>query len=94
MRTCIACGATSDKRELVRIVRTPGGDVVCDPRGKAPGRGAYLCKDAGCFEKAAKKRLLGKHLRASVGERDYRRLEEEFAALLEDGQAALREDGE
>ena len=43
IRTCTWCGSTSDKREFVRFVRTPEGDVALDPTGKANGRGAYTC---------------------------------------------------
>lgn len=79
IRTCIACGATSDKRGLVRIVRTPDAQVLCDPSGRKAGRGAYLCQDKACFEKARKKRLFDARLKCKVSEQDYARLEEEFA---------------
>jgi len=88
IRTCIACGATSDKRELVRFVRTPEGEVRCDPGGKAAGRGAYVCRDAACFARARKKRLLDSRLRIRVSADDYEQLEEEFAALPGMGGAA------
>ncbi len=51
-RTCIACGQVLSKRELVRVVRTPDGHVKVDPSGKHPGRGAYLCRQASCWEHA------------------------------------------
>jgi predicted RNA-binding protein YlxR (DUF448 family) len=50
------------KRELVRIVRTPEGEVLVDPTGKKSGRGAYVCPDEGCLEKAVKARRLEKAL--------------------------------
>ena len=51
-RTCVACRATRPKRELVRVVRPPaGGALAVDLRGKAPGRGAYLCPDEACLTK-------------------------------------------
>jgi predicted RNA-binding protein YlxR (DUF448 family) len=49
-RTCIACRRVRPKWELVRIVRTPQGTVEIDPRGKGSGRGAYVCKNQGCWE--------------------------------------------
>ena len=56
------CRSTKDKRELLRIVRTPAGEVVYDPTGKANGRGAYVCSDEGCltgaFEKGGLRRAL------------------------------------
>lgn len=93
IRTCIACGASSEKRALVRIVRTPDGEVVCDPSGKAAGRGAYICRDAACFAQVRKKRLLGSRLRTNVGAADYERLEEDFAAACASSEQGSR-DGE
>ncbi|OFW64163.1 MAG: hypothetical protein A2Y74_10050 [Actinobacteria bacterium RBG_13_63_9] len=54
-RTCVGCGSTSAKRELIRLVRTPAGEVEPDPTGKRPGRGAYLCHNPECWERAIKK---------------------------------------
>jgi predicted RNA-binding protein YlxR (DUF448 family) len=54
-RTCIACGESRPKRELIRIVRTPDGHVVLDPTGKKSGRGAYLCAKRSCWEPALRK---------------------------------------
>ena len=51
-RTCVACGKSGDKRSFVRIVRTPDGSIELDLTGKVAGRGAYLCKESSCFEKA------------------------------------------
>lgn len=51
-RTCIACRQVKSKRELIRVVRAPDGNVSVDESGKANGRGAYLCRDRVCWEKA------------------------------------------
>ncbi len=51
-RQCVACGTMRAKRELVRIVRTPGGEVRVDPTGKLSGRGAYVCAEAACVDRA------------------------------------------
>lgn len=51
-RQCVACGTVRAKRDLVRIVRTPSGEVRVDPTGKLSGRGAYVCPEAGCVERA------------------------------------------
>ena len=69
-RTCIACRTTGDKRELVRIVRTPDGRVMPDASGKAAGRGAYLCRSPECWDNASTKRLLDKALRVTVSSTD------------------------
>jgi hypothetical protein len=61
-RTCIACRTERDKGDLVRIVRTPTGEVRVDPTGKASGRGAYLCVDAACWSKALKTRAVQRAL--------------------------------
>ncbi|HEY3249177.1 MAG TPA: YlxR family protein [bacterium] len=50
MRTCVACGQTRPKRELVRVVRTSVGAVHIDSTGKLSGRGAYVCRDAACAD--------------------------------------------
>lgn len=69
-RTCIGCRSTSAKRELVRIVRSSGGAVEPDPTGKRPGRGAYLCQDPVCWERAVKKGHLENALRTSLSPDD------------------------
>lgn len=51
-RQCVACGQVRPKRDLVRVVRTPAGDVRVDVTGKVSGRGAYVCPDAGCVDRA------------------------------------------
>jgi predicted RNA-binding protein YlxR (DUF448 family) len=55
-RSCISCRKVFDKKDLLRIVRTPEGEVVVDPSGKMSGRGAYICSDPECI----KKQLSGK----------------------------------
>jgi len=57
-RTCVACRQVRPARELVRIVRLSGGGVEVDETGKKPGRGAYLCPDAACWELALTKQSL------------------------------------
>jgi predicted RNA-binding protein YlxR (DUF448 family) len=65
IRTCVACRKEAGKRGLVRFVRSEAGEIVEDPTGRAPGRGAYLHDDPGCRELAAKRRSLERALRAS-----------------------------
>ena len=62
-RTCIGCREVSDKRQLVRLVRTPEGRVDIDETAKRPGRGAYLCRRRACWETALQKRCLEHSLR-------------------------------
>lgn len=61
-RTCLGCKAVKPKKELVRIVRTPEGEVLVDPTGKKAGRGAYTCPSIECLEKAFKGSLLAQAL--------------------------------
>ena len=53
-RTCIACRTIGGKRGLLRVVRTPDGQVALDPTGRLAGRGAYLCREASCLSVAVK----------------------------------------
>ena len=78
VRTCIACRTSSDKRTLVRVVRTPEGDVHVDASGKANGRGSYVCLAQGCFDNAIAKRRFGGALRVNLKEDDLDRLRREF----------------
>lgn len=68
-RTCVACGTTTNKRELVRIVRTSEA-VAADPTGKLAGRGAYICHQAECWEQAIKKGRLARSLKTTLTEQD------------------------
>ena len=58
MRQCTGCREMKPKRELIRVVRAPDGGISRDFRGKAPGRGAYVCRDVQCLKKAIKSRAL------------------------------------
>ncbi|MEW6546471.1 MAG: YlxR family protein [Bacillota bacterium] len=62
MRMCVGCQAMKPKREMLRIVRTPDGEILLDPTGKKSGRGAYVCPDQACLDKAVKARRLEKAL--------------------------------
>ena len=77
-RTCCGCGGIFEKRELIRIVRTPEGEVKWDPSGRANGRGAYLCLSVDCFRKARQKKALERSLKTEIPEEIYDRLEEEL----------------
>ena len=66
MRMCVACRSMRPKKELVRIVRTPEGELKIDPTGRANGRGAYLCRDVVCLEKAIKTKALDRALDAKI----------------------------
>jgi len=75
-RTCVGCRKEEGKRGLLRIVRSPGGKVRVDRGGKAPGRGAYLCRNRKCLRSARKKDALSKALKTKVPVEIYEELQE------------------
>ena len=75
LRTCVITKEKLPKQELIRVVRTPEGNVVVDTTGKQNGRGAYLKKDITVFEKAEKTKLLNKILEVEVKEEVFTELE-------------------
>ena len=83
MRMCVGCREMRPKKELIRIVRTPDGEVRLDATGKASGRGAYLCPDTQCLARAQKARALERALEHSIQAVVFERLSEE---LGQDGQ--------
>lgn len=58
MRQCVGCREMKPKKELIRVVKSPEGAISLDFRGKAPGRGAYLCPDPACLKRAVKSKAL------------------------------------
>lgn len=68
MRMCVACREMKPKKELIRVVRTPEGDVVADETGRKNGRGAYLCRSEACLNKALKIRALDRALEQPLSE--------------------------
>lgn len=73
-RTCVGCRIKRPKRELLRIARRSNGVVEVDSGGKAPGRGAYVCRDPACAAKATKKGTLARALRMTLLPEDLARL--------------------
>ncbi|HHW75056.1 MAG TPA: YlxR family protein [Firmicutes bacterium] len=61
-RICISCRARRPKRELIRLVRTPQGQICLDLKGKVSGRGAYICRQKSCLEQAIRGKRWEKHL--------------------------------
>ena len=81
MRMCVGCREMKEKRELIRIVRTPEGETLMDPTGKKSGRGAYLCRKAECLKKAIRQHQLERQLQTSLTEETEQALTEELARL-------------
>lgn len=80
MRQCVGCREMKPKRELVRVVRAAGGEISVDFRGKAPGRGAYLCPDPACLKRAVRSRALERNLDTAIPQEVYDRLAERMEA--------------
>ena len=78
-RTCMGCQAKKDKRELVRIVRSPEGEISVDLTGKKPGRGAYICPDLECLNKVVKSKRLERSLETTISEEIYEMLKEQVS---------------
>jgi predicted RNA-binding protein YlxR (DUF448 family) len=77
MRKCVACRENKPKKELIRIVRSPEGEVSVDLTGKKSGRGAYICNDQTCFEAAKKKNSLANHLDVKIDDQLYETLQKQ-----------------
>ena len=77
-RQCMGCRERKAKRELIRVVRSPEGNVSLDFGGKMNGRGAYLCPDPECLKKAIRSKALDRSLEVTIPEDVYARLQKEM----------------
>ena len=80
MRQCLGCREMKPKGELIRVVRSPEGEISLDFRGRKPGRGAYLCPDPNCLTRARKGRAIERAFSAQVDPEVYQALEEQMKA--------------
>lgn len=81
MRSCVVTGEKLPKCELLRIVRTTDGTVVCDLSGKINGRGAYIKKDVDVLEKAKKNKILEKRLECTISDETYEEVKNEIEKM-------------
>ncbi len=81
MRMCVGCREMKPKKELIRVVRAPDGSVSMDPVGKKPGRGAYVCRNAACLQRAIKQRQLERQLEVQLSEEVAAQLRQELDSL-------------
>ena len=79
-RQCMGCRERKAKRELIRVVRTPEGNVSLDFGGKMNGRGAYLCPNPECLKKAIRAKALDRSLEVEIPQEVYDRLQKEMEA--------------
>ena len=78
MRKCVGCQEMKSKKEMIRVIRTQEGEFLLDATGKKNGRGAYICPDPACLQKARKAKSLERSLEAEVPELVYERLNKEL----------------
>ena len=78
VRQCIGCGEMKNKKDMMRILRTPEEEIILDLTGKKNGRGAYLCKQSECLKLARKNKGLERSFKMSIQSQVYDTLEEEF----------------
>lgn len=78
MRMCTGCGEMKPKKELVRVVKSPEGEISLDLTGRKPGRGAYVCRRAECLKAARKARRFEKAFECKIPDEVYDRMEEEL----------------
>ena len=86
MRQCLGCREHKPKKELIRVVRSPEGEVSLDFKGKLPGRGAYVCPQAACLAKARKSRALERAFDTALPAEVYEALEQQMEEVPADGQ--------
>ena len=77
-RKCVGCGEMKDKRDLVRVIKTPEDEICLDTTRRANGRGAYICNNIDCFRKALKNKGLERSLKAQIPEDVLDKLSKEF----------------
>lgn len=79
MRMCLGCGEMKPKKELIRAVKSPEGEISMDLTGKKSGRGAYICRNTECFRKARKARRFEKTFSCQISEQVYDAMEKELS---------------
>ncbi len=78
MRMCTGCGEMFEKRSLVRVVKSPDGEISLDLTGKKSGRGAYVCRNSECLKKARKKKAFERAFSVEISDEVYAQMEEEM----------------
>ena len=79
VRQCLGCNEHKPKAELIRVVRSPEGDISLDTRGKKSGRGAYICHDVKCLNKARKSKRIERALDCAIPDEIYDVMEAELS---------------
>ena len=82
-RQCLGCNVHRPKKELIRVVRCPDGQIVLDTKGKTSGRGAYICPEKTCFVKARKSHRIEHVLECAIPDEIYDAMETRISELSE-----------
>ena len=77
-RQCLGCREMKNKKDLIRVVRSPEGEISLDFKGKKPGRGAYVCPNSACLQKARKSRALERAFETAIPPEVYDQLEQQM----------------
>ena len=85
MRQCVGCREMKPMKELIRVVKSPEGEVSLDFKGKKPGRGAYVCPDEACLKRARKAKALERAFSAPMPDEVYEALEQQMREGDQDG---------
>ena len=80
LRKCLGCMSSFPKKDLVRVLKTPEGEVILDLSGKKSGRGAYFCKNSACLKKALKSKRIQNNLGIEIPDEIISQLEKELLA--------------
>ena len=83
LRQCLGCGEMRPKKEMLRVIKTPEDEIKLDPTGRANGRGAYICTDTACLDKACKSKGLERSLKCKIPAEVYDALKKELNTLIE-----------
>lgn len=86
MRQCVGCREMKEKKSLIRVVKSPEGEVSLDFKGKLPGRGAYVCPDPACLKRARKSRALERAFSSLIMDEVWAGLEKQMKEVPTDAQ--------
>lgn len=81
LRQCIGCGGSKNKKEMIRVLKTPEEEFTVDATGRKNGRGAYLCRSMECFEKAVRGKGLERSFKMAIPKEVYETLKKEMEEL-------------
>lgn len=80
-RQCIGCGEMKNKKDMLRVIKTPEGEILLDATGRKNGRGAYICPSMECMKKAVKSRGLERSFKMAIPKEVYESLEKEMEGI-------------